>query len=118
MLWRASIEARFHAAESFTSGEATLFGMMRLSDNQAVKEKLGGVFFRYIANDHDETHGICWKIWGLLGVGPESGYGLSQKSGEKVMDVKTKAELKRLFALVFENDRAVREILREALALL
>lgn len=92
--------------------------MMRLTDNKAVKEKLGGVFFRYIADNHDETHGVCWKIWGLLGVGPETGYGLPQKAGERVMDRKTQAELKRLFALVFENDRAVREILREALALL
>jgi len=107
------IEARYHAAESFSSN-----GMLRMTDNSAVRELFGRIFFSYLADNHDETHGVLWKVWGLLGVGPKTGYAVPENAGESLMKPETQAELKRLFALVFKNDRDVRAVLREALALL
>ena len=112
------IEARWHAAECFTSGEAADFGMMRLTGDPAVRQLLGRLFERYIANGKDETHGVLWKVWAQLGVGPDTGYAVPPNAGELVMRPEARAELKRLFALVFENDRAVLAALKEAAALL
>lgn len=112
------IEARWHAAESFTSGESSAFGMLRLTDNQRVREKLGQIFFSYIADNNNETHGVLWKVWGQLGVGPETGYSLPPNAAELVTRPETKAELKRLFSFVFKNDRDVLSVLREALELI
>lgn len=111
------IEARYHAAETFTSGESVTFGLLRRAENPAVRKKLGDIFFHYIADNRDETHGVCWKIWGQLGVGPKTGYRLAPDACERLLRPETQAELKRLFSLVFANDRAVLQVLREALAL-
>ena len=43
---------------------------------------------------------------------------MPKNAGELVMKPETRAELKRLFALVFKNDRDVLAVLREALTLL
>lgn len=111
------IEARWHAAESFSSGEATALGMLRLTDDPRVKDKFGKIFFNYVADNNNETHGVLWKVWGQLGVGPETGYSLPQNITELVTRPETKAELKRLFSIVFKNDRDVLSILHEALEL-
>lgn len=105
------IEARWHAAEAFCSRESAI---LRLTEDTGLQQRLGDLFFtRYIADNHDETHGVCWKIWGLLGIGPENGYTLAPDVGERVMRPAVRDELKRLFALVFANDRTVLTALRE-----
>lgn len=105
------IEARWHAASCTDST------LSRLTDNETARQKLFGVTERYVFDSNpDSTHGICWKIWKQLGVGPETGYALTPHSAELVGRPETKAELKRLFSIVFENDRIVLGLLREALA--
>jgi len=110
-----SVEARYHAAEAFTSGETAVNGLLRMTGNKVVKDLLGRIFFSYIADNHDETHGVLWQVWELLGVGPKTGYAVPKNANERMMLPETRAELKRLFALVFKNDRDVLAVLREAL---
>lgn len=108
------IEARWHAGEAFCSGK-NLIG--RLEGPRALKSGMGGLFFgNYIADNSDETHGVCWKIWGLLGAGPATGYAPTREAAAKLPDAEVKAELKRLWRLVFERDRDVLSGLRKALA--
>ena len=52
------------------------------------------------------------QIWRLLGVSPY----VDRYPAAKVVDPITKAELKRLFSIVFENDRIVLDWLRKALS--
>ena len=69
---------------------------------------------QYIFDDFkDSTHGICWKIWAQLGVGPKTHYKLPEDAAGRLLEPETRAELKRLFAIVFENDRVVLGLLRE-----
>ena len=56
---------------------------------------------------NDETHGIGWKIWDSLGVGPKTGYTITRQSAVLILQKETQETLKRLFAKMFENDRAV-----------
>lgn len=42
-----------------------------------------------------------------LGVGPETRYAITEQSGALILQKETPEELKRLFAKMFENDRAV-----------
>lgn len=111
------IEARWHAAETFSSGESTTFGIQRMTQNKGVNEKLRAVFSSYVEDKNKDTHGVCWRIWSQLGVGPESGYALSPNVKELVIRPETQAELKRLFSIIFENDRNALRALREALEL-
>ncbi len=105
------IEARWHVASCTDST------LPRMTDNETVRQKLFGVTAQYVFdNELDATHGTCWKIWGQLGVGPETGYAVMPHSAELVAKPETKAELERLFSIVFENDRIVLGLLREALA--
>jgi len=112
------IEARWHAAEAFAPGKSPVYGILRLTDSQAVRKACEQLFLSYIADNRSETHGVCWKIWGLLGVGPKTGYRLPPDADELVLRSETRQELERLFALVFENDRTVLHALREAQQLL
>lgn len=99
------IEARWHAAEAFCSMDNMI---SCLTEEQALKSRLSDLFFKkYIADHNDETHGVCWKIWGLLGVGPETGYWITPESAERLLNPETRNEIKRLFRIVFDNDRAV-----------
>ena len=99
------IEARWHAAEAFCGSENLL---CNICTNKEVHSRLRAVFFaRYIMEDNDETHGIGWKIWNALGVGPETGYAVTPHSAELILQKETQETLKRLFAKLFENDRAV-----------
>ena len=73
-----------------------------------MKSKLSDLFFRkYIADNHDETHGVCWKIWGLLGVGPETEYRITPESAGRLLNHETRSEIKRLFQIVFDNDSII-----------
>ena len=40
-------------------------------------------------------------------MGPETGYSITQQSAELILQKETQETLKRLYAKVFENDRAV-----------
>lgn len=108
------IESRWHAAEAFCSCDNLLSGM---TEDEALKSRLCELFFkRYIANDSGETHGTGWKIWGALGVGPATGYMPTDESYALIQRPEVQAEMKRLFQIVFANDRAVADGIRAALA--
>ena len=103
------IEARWHAAEAFCSHDNLL---SRLSDGQSLKNQMQELFFEhYIADGKNDTHGTCWKIWELLGVGPETGFSSTPKSAERLLLRDTQKQLKILYQIVFDNDRAVYQAL-------
>lgn len=107
------IETRWHAAEAFCSSENLLSS---LTNDTAVKSRLSDLFFsRYIADNNNETHGIGWKIWGLLHVGPETGYMPVEESFILIQQPEVQEEMKRLWRIVFDNDRAVAEGIRKVL---
>lgn len=99
------IEARWHAAESFCGAEKML---CNICTNREVHSRLKDTLYaRYFKEGNQETHGIGWKIWGALGVGPETGYHITEQSAALILQRETQEMLKRLFAKIFENDRAV-----------
>lgn len=99
-------EARWHAAEAFCSRDNFLSSL--IGDDE-LEQALKTVFFeRYIRDNTGETHGLCWKIWSLLG-----GPGKSDKAGEKLMAKETKSELRALWNRIFENDDAVLNCINE-----
>lgn len=109
MMAGVPVEARWHAAEAFCSRDNLLY---RLHNDAAMGERLSRLFFtRYIQADNDETHGICWKIWSLLDCGPQTGYRAGPEGGRNLLG--NRAELRRLWQTVFDNDLAVLEGLRE-----
>jgi len=84
-----------------------------------VNDKLFLMIRQYVFDsEHDATHGTCWKIWAKLGVSPKTRYRVPRKG--KVIKLlsrpEAKEELKRLFAIVFHNDREVLGFLREVIA--
>ena len=106
-------ETRWHAAEAFCSCDNLLSSLM---GDDAIKKKLGDLFFkRYIADGNNETHGIGWKIWDTLHVGPDTGYMPTEESFVLIQQPKVQEELKRLYKIVFDNDRAVAEGIRKVL---
>ena len=99
------IEARWHAAEGFCGADNLL---SHICTDKEVYSRLRDTFYeRYIKDGNDETHGIGWKIWGALGVGPETGYDITRQSAALILQKETQETLKRLFAKMFGNDRAV-----------
>jgi hypothetical protein len=99
------IEARWHAAESFC-GAGNL--LCNIFTDKEIYDRLKKVLFsRYLKDGNDGTHGIGWKIWGALGVGPETGYNITGQSAALILQKETQETLKSLFAKIFENDRAV-----------
>ena len=104
------IEARWHAAES---------NLHRHCPDKEAQTKMFGMIRQYVFDsEHDATHGTCWKIWAQLGVGTDTGYALPPNAGDLLLKRETQTELKRLFAIVFHNDRVVLELLREAATIL
>ena len=107
------IEARWHAAEAFCGRENLL---SNICTNKEIHNRLSDIFFaRYIMDGNDETHGIGWKIWSALGVGPETKYSVTRQSAALILQKDTQETLKRLFAKMFENDRAVCSEIRDCL---
>ncbi len=99
------IESRWHSAEAFCASNNLLTSLI---DDPVVKDKLKNLFFaRYIKDNNNETHGICWKIWGELNVGPHTGYMPTEESFALIQKPEVQNELKRLYKIVFDNDRAV-----------
>ena len=110
------IEARWHAAEAFSGAENLL---CEISTNREIHSRLSDIFSaRYTTEGNDETHGIGWKIWGALGVGPKTGYDITQQSAALILQKETQETLNRLFAKIFENDRAVCAEIQACLKLL
>ncbi len=117
------IEARWHSAEAFTSKGNLLYSLVdslasSAESNQlkAAAEKLAELFLtRYIKDGNNETHGICWKIWACLNVGPQTGYLPVAESFSLIQRPNVQNELKRLFKIVFDNDRAVANGIMEIL---
>ena len=101
------IEGRYHAADS---------NLHHLCENEKAKDKIFGMIRQYVFDsEHDATHGTCWKIWAQLGVGADTGYALPPNAGKLLLNKDTQVELKHLFAIVFDNDRVVLGLLREAI---
>lgn len=118
------IEARWHAAEAFTSKDNLLYSLVDSSSAdsaesnklKAAAEKLADLFFkRYSAEGNNETHGIGWKIWSCLNVEPQTGYLPTEESFKLIQHSDVQNELKRLFKIVFDNDRAVADGILEIL---
>ncbi len=108
------IEARWHAAEAFGGSENLL---CNICSDKEIQDRLSNIFLeRYIKEGNDETHGIGWQIWSALGVGPETGYAITRQSAAFILQKETQETLKRLFAKMFENDRAVCAEVRACLA--
>lgn len=117
------IEARWHAAEAFTSKGNLLYSLVdslassaESNELKAAAEKLAELFLtRYIEDGNNETHGICWKIWACLNVEPQTGYLPVAESFSLIQRPNVQNELKRLFKIVFDNDRAVANGIMEIL---
>ena len=105
------IEARWHTAEAYDSVESPVSVLLKGSGLwQSVRNQL---FDLYIHDGTGETHGVCWQIWGALGIGPQTGLKTPADAGQRLCDDKNKAILKELFQRVFENDRKVLDLFRE-----
>lgn len=70
------------------------------------------------SNLHLHFHDQAWKIWGLLGVSPQTHYCLPRNVNELLGKSSTRAELKSLFQELFTIDRQVSYLLQESLSLL
>ena len=107
------IEARWHAGEAFAGAENLLCDIVT---NKEIHSRLRDIFeARYTKEGNEETHGIGWKIWDAIGVGPKTGYNITRQSAELILQRDTQERLKRLFAKVFENDRIVCGEVRECI---
>lgn len=107
------IEARWHAAEAFSGGENLISQIVPDRDRH---DRLTEVLLsRYLLENHDESHGIGWKIWAALGVGTKTDYQITPQSAGLVLQRENQEMLKGLFAKVFENDRAVCRAIRDYL---
>ena len=106
----------FRSSEAFASKDNLLYSLVNSSlDDSAesnelkvVAEKMADLFFeRYVADGNSETHGIGWKIWACLNVGPQTEFLPTEESFKLIQQSDVQNELKRLFKIVFDNDRAV-----------
>ena len=102
-----TVECRWHAAEAATAD------LLQMTDSAEVREKLGEITDQYLL-----FHDLCWKIWGLLGVGPESNYQIAGDASERLTRPEVKAELISLFRKLFEIDRNVLALLKGCVAAL
>lgn len=108
------IESRWHAAEAFLSRDSLLSS---LPGSEDLKPRIGSLFFTHYIDDGNggETHGVGWRIWGCLKVGPQTGYLPTEESFRLIQKPEVQQELKRLFGMVFDNDRAVAKGIADAL---
>ena len=102
-----AIETRWHASECYRN---TLIPMA--DDNKCQKLLLE-------ASDlHLHFHDQAWKVWGLLGVTPQTFYCVPPNINELLDKSSARAELKALFQELFTIDRQVSDLLQECLSLL
>ena len=108
-----SAEARWHTAETFCSKDNLLTA---LSGNEGLKADLKKLVFDcYIRDGTGETHGVCWKIWELLGASPKTNFRPGPDAGAKLLDPMVRKDLRALWQQVFDNDRTVLNGIREIL---
>ena len=102
------IEARWHAAKAMPS-------LMAMTEDMGIRDRLcrAGLLF-HLDRRPETTLGACYGIWACLGVGAETKYRLPPDAGERLLRDGTRRELRRLFGLVFENDRTALQLFREA----
>ena len=103
-------EARWHAAEAFISQDNLISA---LDEGKELHSTLSKFFFDWMIDNPtgEDTHAVCWKIWGCLNVGPGTGYMPTEESFSLIQKAEVQDELKRLYGIVFENDRLLaREI--------
>lgn len=102
-----AIETRWYASECYRNTLVPMF------DNNEYKMLL------LEASDlHRHFHDQAWRIWGLLGVSPQTFYCLPHNINELLDKSSTRAELKSLFQELFAIDRQVSHLLQECLSLL
>ena len=101
------IENRWHASECCRN---TLVPMIDNDKGREILMKASGLHLHF----HDQA----WRIWALLGVSPQTGYGLPRNINELLDNSSTRAELKSLFQELFTIDRQVAGLLQECLSLL
>lgn len=102
-----AIETRWHASECYRNTLAPM------SDSAGCKKCL-----LEAADLHLHFHDQAWKIWGLLGVSPQTCYCLPRNINELLDHSSARAELKSLFQELFALDRQVSQLLQECLSLL
>lgn len=102
-----AIETRWHASQCYRN---TLLPQL---DNNECKTLL-----LKTSDLHLHFHDQAWKIWGLLGVSPQTCYGLPCNINELLDKSSTRTELKSLFQELFTLDRQVSHLLQECLSLL
>lgn len=100
-----TVECRWHAAEAATAD------LYQMTENLNVRARLREITDQYLL-----FHDLCWKIWGLLGVSPESGYRIADDAGERLTHPEVKDELIALFRKLFEIDLNALRLLRECAA--
>lgn len=100
-----TVECRWHAAEAATAD------IYQSTENAAVRGKLCEITDQYLL-----FHDLCWKIWGLIGVSPESGFRIADDAGERLTRTEVKNELISLFRKLFEIDLNVLRLLLECTA--
>ena len=106
-------EAKWHAEKAFVSADNLLSPLI---SNEGMKSKLSDLFFsRYIADHNNETHGIGCKLWNCLNIGPHTGYMPTEESFALIQKPEIQAELKRMFRIMFDNDRAAAKGIKECL---
>ncbi len=100
-----AIETRWHASECYRNTLAPM-----LDDDKWKKLLLE-------ASDlHLHFHDQAWKVWGLLGVSPETHYCVPSNVDELLKKSSVRAELRSLFQELFTIDRQVSHLLQECLS--
>lgn len=102
-----AIETRWHASECYRNTLAS-----EVDDDKCKKLLLEA------ADLHLHFHDQAWKIWGLLGVSPQTFYCVPHNINELLDKSSARTELKSLFQELFTIDRQVSHLLQECLSLL
>ena len=99
-----TIENRWHASECYRN---MLVPVIEKRECQELLQRA--------ADLHLHFHDQAWKVWGLLGVTPRTGYNLPKNVDELLSKASTRSELKVLFEELFSIDREVSYLLKECI---
>lgn len=97
-----TVERRWHAAESATAK------IYHQTDSERNKQGLCFMTDQYL-----KFHDLCWKVWGILGSSPKTGFRVADNVAERLGKQEVIDDLKDMFAKLFEIDRNVLLKLRE-----
>lgn len=98
------IENRWHASERYLNVFLPLIKNTECQNTLWKAAKL-----------HLHFHDQAWKIWGLLGVTPQTGYNLPKNIAELLDNASTRVDLKALYQELFGLDQEVAFLLRECI---